>query len=149
LGFHFSKLDQCLPKYSSPSNGQANLRTHPLQNSNWSIPKAKIFRFEIFWIEHSVLFILSDPTDKWIDWTHRVLASRSSSILLNGVPGSHFHCKRDVKQGDPLSPLLFVLAADLLQCIVNEGFQDGLFELPVPSYDLAHSPLSSMQMTHS
>jgi hypothetical protein len=51
---------QCLPKYSSPSNGQANLRTHPLQNSNWSIPKAKIFRFEIFWIEHLVFFILSD-----------------------------------------------------------------------------------------
>jgi hypothetical protein len=66
---------------------------------------------------------------------------------LNGVPGSHFHCKRNFKQGDPLSPLLFVLAADLLQCIINKGFQDGLFELPIPSYDLAHFPLSSMQMT--
>jgi hypothetical protein len=89
------------------------------------------------------------PTDKWIDWTHRVLASGSSSILLNGVPRRHFHCKRDVKQGDPLSPLLFVFVADLLQCIINKGFQDGLFELPIPSYDLAHFPLSSMQMTHS
>jgi len=43
------------------------------------------FSDEIFWIEHPVFFILLDPTDKWINWTHRVLASRSSSILLNGV----------------------------------------------------------------
>jgi len=37
-----------------------------------------------------------------------------------------------VRQGDPLSPLLFVLAAELLQYVVNDAFHQGLFTLPIP-----------------
>ena len=79
--------------------------------------------------------------ETWCDWIQRILISETSSILLNGVHGKHLHCKQGVRQGDPLSPLLFVLAPDLLQCIINKGHREGLFELPIQSYENAQYPI--------
>jgi hypothetical protein len=67
----------------------------------------------------------------WCSWIKQLLTSATSSVLLNGIPGSFFQCKRGVRQGDPLSPLLFVLAADVLQSLVNEAMRDGLLCRPL------------------
>jgi hypothetical protein len=61
---------------------------------------------------------------RWVKWIEDILGSGTSSVLLNDVPGKTFHCRRGVRQGDPLSPLLFVLAADLLQTVINNAFQE-------------------------
>jgi hypothetical protein len=50
----------------------------------------------------------------------------TSSVLLNGVPGKVFQCKRGVRQRDPLSPLFFVLVANILQSIVNVRKMDPI-----------------------
>jgi len=43
----------------------------------------------------------------------------TSAVLLNRVPSKVFHCQMSIRQGDPLSPLFFVLAADFLQTLFN------------------------------
>lgn len=58
---------------------------------------------------------------RWIMWMNLLFNSASSAVLLNGVPGKKFYCKKGVRQGDPLSPLLFVIAADLLQSVMNKA----------------------------
>ena len=60
-----------------------------------------------------------------------IFQSGTSAALLNGIPGKVFHCKRGVRQGDPLSLLLFVLVADFLQSILNAAKQQGILSLPV------------------
>lgn len=49
------------------------------------------------------------------------------------MAGKVFHCRRGVRQGDPLSPLLFVLTADLLQSVLNEAKDQGHLTLPIPT----------------
>jgi hypothetical protein len=68
---------------------------------------------------------------KWIKWIENILGSGSSSILLNGIPRKTFKCKRGVRQGDPLSPLLFVLDADFLESIVNKAWLMGVLTHPI------------------
>jgi retron-type reverse transcriptase len=89
-------------------------------------------------IEHdTILNILQHMgfDEMWLKWIKCLLSSGHSSILLNGVPGKSFHCKRGVRQGDPLSPLLFVAAAELLQVIINRGVLQGRLSLPIPCGD--------------
>jgi hypothetical protein len=79
--------------------------------------------------------------EPWLQWTENILSIATTFVLLNGVPGKQLACKRGVRQGDPTSPMLFVMAAELLQCIINKTHHMGLIQMPIPPRGTTDFPI--------
>ena len=56
---------------------------------------------------------------RWLDWISLILSSASTKIILNGSPGRRICHARGLRQGDPLSPLLFVLVMEVLNALLK------------------------------
>lgn len=58
-------------------------------------------------------------SERWIGWMNTILTSSKSAVLVNGCPGPWITCKRGLRQGDPISPYLFLLAAETLHGLIT------------------------------
>ena len=57
--------------------------------------------------------------EQWIHWTMSCITSVWYSICFNGVLLDSFAPSRGLRQGDPLSPYLFLFVVEWLSCILN------------------------------
>ncbi|GKD31453.1 RNA-directed DNA polymerase, eukaryota, partial [Tanacetum coccineum] len=97
--------------------------------------KAMIFKVDFEKAFDSVRWdFLDDILDKfgfgakWRGWIQGCLNSAMGSILVNGNPTSEFKFHKGLKQGEPLSPFLFILIMESLHLSFNHILNAGLFK---------------------
>ncbi|RVW69923.1 putative mitochondrial protein [Vitis vinifera] len=67
-------------------------------------------------------------SQKWRSWMRGCLSSSSFAILVNGNAKGWVKASRGLRQGDPLSPFLFTLVADVLSRLMIRAEETGITE---------------------
>ena len=62
---------------------------------------------------------------KWVGWMWSCLSSAKFSVLVNGVPAGFFPSTKGLRQGDPLSPYLFIMGMEVLDVLIRKAVEGG------------------------
>ena len=65
---------------------------------------------------------------KWINWISWCISTANFSILINGTPSDFFHSTMGLRQGDPLSPYLFLFVMEVLSQLLFRARSGGYIE---------------------
>jgi hypothetical protein len=80
---------------------------------------------------------------KWCQWIDKVVVGGSVCVKVNDEMGHYFQTKKGLRQGDPLSPILFNLIADMLAVLIERSKNRDYFNGLVPH--LVEDGLSILQ----
>ena len=65
-------------------------------------------------------------SEKWCDWVKAFTQKGHVNIKINDQVGNNFQTKKGLRQGDPLSPTLFNIVADMLAVLINRAKREGV-----------------------
>ncbi|XP_026450628.1 uncharacterized protein LOC113350714 [Papaver somniferum] len=62
---------------------------------------------------------------KWRRWIQCCVEHVRFPVLINGSYEEYLKCKKGIRQGDPLSPFLFLIVVEALTAMMKKAHEDG------------------------
>jgi len=81
---------------------------------------------------------------KWIQWIKHCITTVRFSVLINGSPVGFFSAERGLRQGDPLSPFLFLLAMEGLNNMIKSAKVRGWLR----GFEVSRPEVDNVEITH-
>ena len=97
----------------------------------------KAYDFEDWGYLVAVMSKMSFPV-LWRKWIRECVTTTTVLVLVNDSPTDEFPLKRGFRQGDPLSPFLFLLATEGLNVMMKAMVENNLFT----GYAVGHANLA-------
>ncbi|KAL9682438.1 hypothetical protein QQ045_014236 [Rhodiola kirilowii] len=79
----------------------------------------------VSWIFLLRMFKALGFKEKWCDLIYRNISNRHYSVLWDGSSFGHFKSNQGVRQGDPLSPSLFIICMEVFSHMLQQGCRHG------------------------
>lgn len=79
--------------------------------------------------------------EKFVGWIKECICTPTFSISLNGMSDGFFKSARGLRQGDPLSPYLFVLSMEVFSKLMHSRFDSGYISYHPKTIELKISHL--------
>lgn len=76
----------------------------------------------------------------FVGWISECLTTPTFSVCLNGNSSGYFRSSKGLRQGDPLSPYLFLLAMEVFSSLLKSRYEQG--------YIRFHPKTSCISLTH-
>ncbi|XP_023633512.1 uncharacterized protein LOC111829070 [Capsella rubella] len=77
------------------------------------------------WPFLNALMLKMGFAQKWVDMIMFCISSVSYQVIINGTPKGHIKPSRGIRQGDPISPFIFILCTEALVAQLNEAEWQG------------------------
>ncbi|CAA7036802.1 unnamed protein product [Microthlaspi erraticum] len=103
------------------------LRTNPSCKSKYVAIKTDMSKAydRVEWSFLEALMLKMGFNDKWVSWIRVCISSVSYQVLINGEAKGHISPSRGLRQGDPLSPFLFIILTEALVGLIQGAEEEG------------------------
>ena len=103
------------------------MRTNPICKSKFVAIKTDMSKAydHVEWNFLEALMLKMGFAEKWVAWIKWCISSVSYQVLLNGEAKGNIKPSRGLRQGDPLSPFLFIILREALISQIKGAEAEG------------------------